>query len=160
MPLRSPNSFKWNVYKTAPSERLRLRGGRVFKAHGLFYHSTLGSRVMKQRGKRLGALPGTNPSWAPAYEPRGNTLQGAKDLYLKAKPGLVNFRGIRGQFKNNYFTEMCSDSEAGFVSKAHRLSYHSTLDLRITKKAKRMREPSLVKRRARIYSRRPITLHP
>jgi len=30
-------------------ERTRFRGGLVFKAHGLLYHSTLGFRVMKKK---------------------------------------------------------------------------------------------------------------
>ena len=31
----------------------RLRGGLVFRAHRLLYHSTLGSRVTKKRKKKL-----------------------------------------------------------------------------------------------------------
>ena len=32
----------------------RFRGGLVFKAHRLFYHSTLGSRVKKKKRRRRG----------------------------------------------------------------------------------------------------------
>ena len=32
----------------------RFRGGLVFKAHRLLYHSTLGSRVTKKKRRRLG----------------------------------------------------------------------------------------------------------
>ena len=31
----------------------RFRGGLVFKTHGLLYHSTLGSRVLKKKRKRV-----------------------------------------------------------------------------------------------------------
>jgi len=31
----------------------RFRGGLVFKAHRLLYHSTLGLRVMKKRRRRM-----------------------------------------------------------------------------------------------------------
>jgi len=36
----------------------RFRGGLVFKAHRLFYHSTLGSRVIKKKKKRCRAGAG------------------------------------------------------------------------------------------------------
>jgi len=32
----------------------RFRGGLVFKAHGLLYHSTLGLRVIKKKKKKVG----------------------------------------------------------------------------------------------------------
>ena len=35
----------------------RLRGGFVFKAHGLLYHSTLGLRVIKKKKVDLPRLP-------------------------------------------------------------------------------------------------------
>jgi len=47
------------------------RGGRVFKAHRLLYHSTLGLRVIKKK-KNLS-------------EPRGNTVKCFKHFYPKAK---------------------------------------------------------------------------
>ena len=38
--------------RLGPGEDLRFRGGLVFKAHRLLYHSTLGSRVMKKKRRR------------------------------------------------------------------------------------------------------------
>jgi len=47
------------LYRHSPEEshmhgtlRGRLQGGLVFKAHRLFYHSTLGLRVIKKRKKK------------------------------------------------------------------------------------------------------------
>ena len=34
----------------------RFRGGLVFKAHRLVYHSTIGVRVIKKRGKNVPAV--------------------------------------------------------------------------------------------------------
>jgi len=46
--------------------------------------------------------------------------------------------GSTGQFENNYFTEMCSGSEAGSYLRLIDFVYHSTLGLRvITKKKKK-----------------------
>ena len=41
------------------------------------------------------------------------------------------------QFKNNYFTEMCSGSEAGSYVRLIDFVYHSTLGLRVKKKKKK-----------------------
>jgi len=38
------------------------------------------------------------------------------------------------QFKNNYLTEMCSDSEAGSYLRLIDFVYHSTLGVRVIKK--------------------------
>ena len=38
------------------------------------------------------------------------------------------------QFKNNYFTKMCSGSEAGSYSRLIDFVYHSTLGLRVIKR--------------------------
>jgi len=40
------------------------------------------------------------------------------------------------QFENNYFTEMCSGSEAGSYLRLIDFVYHSTLGLRVIKKKK------------------------
>ena len=40
------------------------------------------------------------------------------------------------QFENNYFTEMCSGSEAGSYSRLIDFVYHSTLGLRVITKKK------------------------
>jgi len=42
--------------------------------------------------------------------------------------------GLSSQFENNYFTEMCSGSEAGSYLKLIDFVYHSTLGLRVIKK--------------------------
>jgi len=41
------------------------------------------------------------------------------------------------QFENNYFTEMCSGSEAGSYLRLIDFVYHSTLGLRVIKKKKK-----------------------
>ena len=43
------------------------------------------------------------------------------------------------QFEDNYFTEMCSGSEAGSYLRLIDLVYYSTLGLRVIKKKKNMR---------------------
>ena len=47
----------------------RFRGGLVFKAHILLYHSTLGSRVMKEKKKGLGRQGGSGRVCNPNPEP-------------------------------------------------------------------------------------------
>ena len=44
-------------------------------------------------------------------------------------------RGVL-QFENNYFTEMCSGSEAGSYVRLIDFVYHSTIGLRVIKKQK------------------------
>ena len=51
----------------------RFRGGLVFKARRLVYHSTLGWRVMKKKTRYA------------AVTRRGNDLKYVKDFYLEAK---------------------------------------------------------------------------
>ena len=46
------------------------------------------------------------------------------------------------QEKNNYFTEMCSSSEAGSYVRLIAFVYHSTLGLRVIKKKKSSGEGS------------------
>jgi len=65
--------------------------------------------------------------WGLGYQEAGEEVWG-KRLHA------VLFRVEGSGFKNNYFTEMCSGSEEGSYSKAHRLSYHSTLGLRVIMK--------------------------
>ena len=43
-------------------------------------------------------------------------------------------RGGAWQFENNYFTEMCSGSEAGSYSRLIDCVYHSTLGVRVRNK--------------------------
>jgi len=47
----------------------RFRGGLVFKAHRLLYHSTLGLRVIK---KKKSPYYVALPSWVPTPVPAGN----------------------------------------------------------------------------------------
>ena len=46
-------------------------------------------------------------------------------------------RDSGSQFENNYFTEMCSGSEAGSYLRLIDCVYHSTLGLRVIKKKKK-----------------------
>jgi len=48
------------------------------------------------------------------------------------------------EFENNYFTEMCSDSEAGSYLRLIDFVYHSTLGLRVIKKKKKSVPPDRV----------------
>jgi len=50
------------------------------------------------------------------------------------------------EFENNYFTEMCSDSEAGSYLRLIDFVYHSTLGLRVIKKKKRLGIDPLARR--------------
>jgi len=68
----------------------RFRGGLVFKAHRLLYHSTLGLGVIKK--KNLGREGVEDVLDVEVYE-RGHVLAVWADLGSS-------------QFKNNYFTEM------------------------------------------------------
>ena len=45
--------------------------------------------------------------------------------------GLARHRKVSYQFENNYFTEMCSGSEAGSYLRLIDFVYHSTLGLRV-----------------------------
>ena len=74
-----------------------------------------------------------------------------KNSLWRDAPGTVLPRGLRcrntlprifgggtrlSQFENNYFTEMCSGSEAGSYLRPIDFVYHSTLGLRVIKKKK------------------------
>jgi len=71
-----PDTLDGDNLLRRPLGTSRFRGGLVFKAHRLLYHSILGWRVIKKKKK------GTFRS---APEPRGNHFNGFTDLYLKAK---------------------------------------------------------------------------
>jgi len=45
----------------------RFRGGLVFKAHGLLYHSTLGSRVIKKKKEEDTRTTSTRKRESAAY---------------------------------------------------------------------------------------------
>jgi len=48
--------------------------------------------------------------------------------------GGLGFRVWGSQFENNYFTEICSGSEAGSYLRLIDFEYHSTLGLRVIMK--------------------------
>ena len=50
--------------------------------------------------------------------------------------GITN-RHIRPQYENDYFTEICSGSEAGSNLRLIDFFYHSTLGVRVIKKKKK-----------------------
>ena len=49
-----PSGTVLSLRTTAEQKRGVFRGGLVFKAHGLLFHSTLGSSAMNKRKKVLG----------------------------------------------------------------------------------------------------------
>ena len=75
------------------------------------YHSTISLRVIKK--KKTGGRA------AEAQSPPRHQLP------------------TRSQFENNYFTEMCSGSQAGSYLRLIDFVYHSTLDWRVIKKKRR-----------------------
>ena len=54
--------------------------------------------------------------------------------FQKQAPTKSDAHQPTSQFKNNYFTEMCSGSEAGSYLRLVDFVYHSTLGLRVIKK--------------------------
>ena len=64
--------------------------------------------------------------------------EGSKSIEIKYLPELAWWSTDRysSQIKNNYFTEMCSGSEAGSYLRLIDFVYHSTLGLRVLKKKK------------------------
>ena len=49
----------------------RFRGGLVFKAHGLLYHSNLGSRVIKKKRRKAKPASATRPPCTSGFGFRG-----------------------------------------------------------------------------------------
>jgi len=77
---------------------VRFRGGLVFKADRLVYHSTLGLRVIKQRREGQGryVVVEAHADEVPRrdlfrhtgsgrFRAKRNSLKGFKDVYLKVK---------------------------------------------------------------------------
>ena len=54
-------------------------------------------------------------------------------IFYVIDPGFAKQK-VCSQFKNNYFTEMCSGYEAGSYLRLIEFLYHSTLGLRVIKK--------------------------
>ena len=72
-------------------------------------------------------------------EPSENlSVQGYLAHKKQRFPGTLQCR-CSSQFENNYFTEMCSGSEAGSYLRLIDFVYHSTLGLRVIQKKRRRR---------------------
>jgi len=95
------------------------------KAHRLLYHSTLGSRVIKKKREdasppaALSPPPPLRPSSSARALPHPATLPPQERRHPQTLPPRYS-----SQFKNSYFTEICSGSEAG--------SYLRLIDVCIT----------------------------
>ena len=66
----------------------------------------------------------------------GPILSWQRQIRLSARVDRESSRGC-SQFENNYFTEMCSGSEAGLVFKAHRLCVSLNFRLESNKEEKK-----------------------
>jgi len=136
----------------------RFQGGLVFKAHRRVYHSTLGLRVIKKKKKEVDTSnsPGKHQTrercramWNTPRQSRPDSGLGLSHFQvkvLKIKQGVPSSLGsVAGpssagsQFENNYFTEMCSGSEAGSYLRLIDVVYHSTLGLKVIQKKKKIR---------------------
>ena len=113
-----------------------IRGGLVFKEHRLFYHSTLGLRVIKKKKTHLSIRRGTVRTGGTAAERGGNDLKGCEDFRIEngSRRGLnlaltvlfvpssldSGVSGVGGILYRNvqWF-------RGGLVFEAHRLLYHS-----------------------------------
>jgi len=108
----------------------RFRGGLVFEAHRLVYHSTPGLRVIKMK-KRTNLLGLAEVDF----------VQRATHASLHLLDHFPDVRHVvlhSSQFENKYFTEMCSGPEAGSYLRLIDFVYHSTLGLRVIKKTRRL----------------------
>jgi len=77
----------------------RFRGGLVFKAHKLVYHSTLGSRVIKKKKSVVTPHQGMLSATCRARNKTQRSMQsGGSDQRMQC---------------HNHFTEMFSGSEPG-----------------------------------------------
>ena len=126
----------------------RFRGGLVFKAHRLVYHSTLGLRVMKKKEEAVCA----RRSYAPSLSRIKNLGNPRNNLSACYTPALRCFHRFLALVADSSFagsfllveTGSCllvgtgswlkQRFRGGLVFKAHRLLYHSTLGLRVIKK--------------------------
>ena len=104
----------------------RFRGGLVFKAHGLLFHSTLGSRVIKRGRDRDGEREG-----APGGPRLG--FSAAKTYNFEVSP----HRSVLFSIEEQLLRRNVERFRGGIVWKAHRLLYHSTLGTRVIKKNKK-----------------------
>ena len=105
----------------------RFRGGLVFKAHRLLYHSTLGSRVIKKKvsvGSQVATTRNLISEGGLCSVPEGSLRYTS-----------VNFQVDRISWAR--LEQGQAVGVVGSVGRAHRLLYHSTLGLRVTKKRRR-----------------------
>ena len=100
----------------------RFRGGLVFKAHGLCV--SLNARLESNKEEEEAHQ---DPSWQEGGDGRPLSCPGGE---LSQADRVVALH----QFGNNYFTEMCSGSEAGSYLRLIDCVYHST---RVIKKKRR-----------------------
>ena len=148
----------------------RFRGGLVFKAHRLLHHSTLGLRIIKKKffeGPVAAELMG-GTFWKKDISLLGVEI--AASARLVSSVFFFSLEASAFRFSSsactrcsvNYFTEMCSGSEAGSYLRLIDFVYHSTLGLRVITKQKvfctgplRYRGTSLIRNRAPLgpYSR-------
>ena len=63
----------------------RFRGGLVFKAHGLFYHPTPDSRVIKKKAEKEGRLTGSCPRRRGSTRPPGTCCSRVHFLGLRVE---------------------------------------------------------------------------
>ena len=90
-----PGGVRGRAVFAAGWKTQRLRGGLVFKAHGLFYHSTLGLIVIKKKDAH-----------------HHSSISSGGAIECEWLPNSAPFRSFTctdrhsSQFKNNYFAEM------------------------------------------------------
>ena len=109
----------------------RFRGGLVFKAHRLSYHSNKGEEEAPREGlegavqrRRVSRELGTYKTVEARFGPwlREKSSQ-PLELFPSSDEGRAPCEGLEG-----------------LVFKAHRLVYHSTLGLRVIKEKKKRRD--------------------
>ena len=106
---------------------LRFRGGLVFQAHSISYHSTLGSRVTTEKNKktpgrrsrRCVPQPPQPPQAATRIIPsriaiRRNPVQKASEMTASGRDRhlIHQLNWYSSQSKNNHFAKMCCGNEA------------------------------------------------
>ena len=110
----------------------RFRGGLVFKAHRLLYHSALGLIVRKKKKKRILPIkPIALEKMGPASASSGFSVELAvcmgvdlDDIFFLSVYITFIIAFGRTYIKNNRLAEMCSGSEEG--------AYSGLMDLCIT----------------------------
>jgi len=111
----------------------RFRGGLVFKAHRLLFHSTLGLRVIKRREEDLEVLGMVGAHLG--HRPIVDVCKREREFFIDNLLVRIHFiiMMIRWTGRN------VQRFQGGLVFKAHRLVYHSILGWRVMKKKKKHR---------------------